>query len=113
MEEWFNVPILNIDEQNEQNLNNLTPSYDFNLQKENNNSSISNLPSTYVKEQKVSILNSFLAILFVFISISGFWAFKNLEINNFVLFKFYFEEFLFNLNLIIDDAAKIIYKIFN
>ena len=111
--QWHQESILNIDEQDEQNHNNLKPSYDYNVQKENNNSSISNLPSTYVKEQKVSILNSFLAILFVFISISGFWAFKNLEINNFVLFKFYFEEFLFNLNLIIDDAAKIIYRIFN
>ena len=110
--QWHQEPILKR-EKNEENINNPLPSSDFNLQKENYNSSIPNLPSTYVKEQKVSILNSFLVILVVLVLIIGFWAFKNLEINNFVLFKFYFEEFLFNLNLIFDDIAKIIYGIFN
>lgn len=72
-----------------------------------------NLPSTFVKEQKVSVINSILVFLFSIILISGFWFFQNLEINNFVLFKYYINEFIFNLKLIFDDIAKIIYKIIN
>lgn len=72
-----------------------------------------NLPSTYVKEQKVSILNSFLVILLLFTLIGFFWLSKKFEINNLVLLKFYIEEFYFNLNLIIDDIARVIYQIIN
>ena len=72
-----------------------------------------NLPSTYVKEQKVSVLNSILVILFVIILIVTFWAFQNTEMNTLVLFKFYINEFYFNLNLIINDIAKIIHQIIN
>ena len=87
----------------------------INSKKKPNNSQLQvpNLPSTYVKEQKVSILNSILVVLFIFIFIGSFWVFKNLEINTLVFFKFYFEEFIFNLKLIINDIAKIIDQIIN
>ena len=72
-----------------------------------------NLPSTYVKEQKVSVLNSILVTLFMIILIVVFWVFKNTEMNTFVLFKFYMDEFYFNLKLMINDIAKIIHQIIN
>ena len=81
--------------------------------KENIKKETPNLPSTIVREKKVSILNSFLIIFFVFFLISSFLFFRNLDLNNLVLLKFYFNEFTFNLNLISDDIAKIIYKLIN
>ena len=83
------------------------------VNKKNNKVSISNLPSTIVKEKKVSILNSSLVIIFVFSLIFFFWISKNLELNSLILIKFYIEEFYFNLKLIINDIVKIIYKIIN
>lgn len=74
---------------------------------------IPNLPSTYVKEQKVSVLNSILVILFTIILIVGFWVFRKTEMNTLVLLKFYINEFYFNLNLIISDIANIIFQIIN
>ena len=74
---------------------------------------ISNLPSTYVVEKKVSVLNSILVVLFVFVFIGVFWVIRNLELNNFVLVKFYLDEFVFNIKLIFNDIAKIIYQIIN
>ena len=74
---------------------------------------IPNLPSTYVKEQKTSVLNSILVILFVIILLVGFWTMQNVEMNHLVLIKFYVDEFYFNLKLIIDDIAKIIHRIIN
>lgn len=74
---------------------------------------ITNLPSTYVHEQKVSILNSFLVIFILIVLISGFWLLRNLEINTLVLLKFYLEEFYFNLKLIFNDIAKVLHKIIN
>ena len=75
--------------------------------------SVANLPSTYVKEQKVSYINSLLVVLLVIALISGFWILKNIEINTLVLIKFYVGEFYFNLKLIINDIAKIIHQIIN
>ena len=80
---------------------------------EDNNMVTPNLPSTYVKEQKVSVINSILVILFVLLLVSGFWFFQNTDINNLVLIKFYIDEFLFNFQLILDDIVKIIYKLIN
>ena len=73
----------------------------------------SNLPSTYVKEQKKSIVNSIIVTVLVFVIICGFWLFKKLEINSLVLVKYYLEEFYFNLKLIFSDLALIIHKILN
>ena len=79
----------------------------------NENIEVKNLPSTYVKEQKVSILNSFLAIFFLFIIIISFWFFKENGFNFFVLIKFYLNEFYFNLKLLVSDLAQVVYKILN
>tara|TARA_B100000427_G_C15327943_1_gene515511 strand:+ start:312 stop:743 length:432 start_codon:yes stop_codon:yes gene_type:complete len=72
-----------------------------------------NLPSTYVKEQKVSVINSVLALLFLILLFLCFFYFKYLEINTLVLLKYYFQEFVFNIKLIIKDIAIIIHAIVN
>ena len=77
------------------------------------NNKVNNLPSTYVKEQKVSILNSILVIIFIIFFIFVFWLIKNIEFNTLILLKFYIEEFYFNLKLIFNDIAKVIYQIIN
>ncbi len=77
------------------------------------NKETNNLPSTYVKEHKVSVLNSFLVLFFTIFIIVSFWILKNLEINTIVLLKYYISEFYFNLKLIINDIAKIIYELIN
>ena len=77
------------------------------------NNKVNNLPSTYVKEQKVSILNSILVIIFVIFLIFIFWLSKNIEFNTLILLKFYIDEFYFNLKLIFNDIAKVIYQIIN
>ena len=85
------------------------------LSKDNNLSSkeIKNLPSTIVREKKVSLINTFLVIFLVFLIFFLFWIIKSYGANIFVLVNFYFNEFFFNLKLIIDDLAKIIYQILN
>ena len=72
-----------------------------------------NLPSTYVRDEKVSALNSILVVLFIFILIGGFLFIRNLEVNTLVLLKFYIDEFYFNLRLIFDDIATILHKLLN
>ena len=111
--QWYQDSTLNENDQIEEIITSTAPSTTFQNQKDNLKSPTPNLPSTYVKEQKVSILNSILVILFVIIFISIFWIKRNLEINSLVLFKFYLDEFTFNLKLIIDDIAKIIHQILN
>ena len=84
-----------------------------NASENNTNVSSSNLPSTYVKEQEKSIVNSILVAVLLFAIISGFWFLQKLEINSLVLVKFYVEEFYFNLKLIFSDLALIIHNILN
>ena len=91
----------------------LSNSINSQTEKKESNSPTRNLPSTYVKEQKVSVLNSVLVVIFVSVLIAGFWLIKNVETNNLVLLKFYVDEFYFNLKLIVDDIAKIIHRIIN
>ena len=86
---------------------------DGSLKQEKNKTSISNLPSTYVQEPKVSILNSILLVLFVILLIIFYWFFQKSNINSLVLIKFYINEFFFNLNMIINDIAKIIHQLIN
>ncbi len=74
---------------------------------------IKNLPSTVVKEKKVSIINTFLVIFFLVFLIFLFWTLRSYGTNIFVLISFYINEFFFNLKLIIDDLAKIVYRILN
>ena len=74
---------------------------------------IVNLPSTVVREQKVSYINTFLVIFFLVLIVFLFWILRSYGTNIFVLVSFYINEFFFNLKLIIDDLAKIIYQIVN
>ena len=74
---------------------------------------IKNLPSTVVREKKVSLLNTFLAIFMLVFLFFTFWVFKSYGTNIFVFLLFYINEFFFNLRLIIDDLAKIIYQVLN
>ena len=83
------------------------------LKQAKNKTSISNLPSTYVQEPKVSILNSILLVLFVILLIIFYWFFQKSNINSLVLIQFYINEFFFNLNMIINDIAKIIHQLIN
>ena len=109
---WFQEPlpadeilsssVPKTNQQNEKNRNN-----DL-LDKE-----IKNLPSTVVKEKKVSIINTFLVIFLLVFLFFIFGTFRSYGTNIFVLLNFYINEFFFNLGLIIDDLAKIIYNILN
>jgi len=74
---------------------------------------IKNLPSTVVREKKVSYINTFLLIFFLMLIVFLFWILRSYGTNFFVLVSFYINEFFFNLKLIIDDLAKIIYQIVN
>ncbi len=77
------------------------------------NQVVKNLPSTIVRNEKPSILNSIIVVALIIIIIFGFWIFRSIDINTFVLIDFYIKEFFFNLNLIISDLAKIFYDILN
>ena len=83
------------------------------LNKNESNRSVINLPSTYVKEKQVSILNSVLVIILVIFLMVIFLGFRKIEMNTLVLFEYYFNEFYFNLKLIINDIAKIVHRILN
>ena len=74
---------------------------------------IKNLPSTVVREQKVSYINTFLVVLFLVLIVFLFLTLRSHGTNIFVLVSFYINEFFFNLKLIIDDLAKIIYQVVN
>ena len=87
--------------------NNLNDSYDKKSKK------IKNLPSTIVKEQKVSIINSALVIAILVMIISGFWSLRIYGTNIFVLINYYIHEFFFNFKLIINDLSIIIHQILN
>ena len=79
----------------------------------NNNNLTTNLPSTYVKEKKFSILNSILAVIVLAVIMIGFWFLKNNGVNFFVLINYYLREFYFNLNMIINDLTKTIHHLLN
>jgi len=81
--------------------------------KQSSSKQITNLPSTVVKEQKVSIINSLLVILVLFLLFFIFWIVRSYGTNIFVLIFFYINEFFFNLRLIINDLAKIVHQILN
>ena len=72
-----------------------------------------NLPSTIVKKQKNSIINSFMVVFFTFTLIFIYFLFKTNGINFFVFINYYITEFYFNLKMIIDDLAKIVFEILN
>ena len=111
--QWYQDPSLSEKNNIEDIISSSAPSTTSDEQDINLGQVSKNLPSTYVREQKVSILNSFLVIFCVTIFIIGLWIFRNLDINSFVLLKFYLDEFIFNLKLIFDDISRIIYQLIN
>ena len=111
--QWHQDSEISEIDQIEENINFSTSLKNNHNKKNNLKSSISNLPSTYVREQKVSVMNSILLIVLVTFLIGMFLFIRNIEINSFVLVKFYFFEFIFNLKLILNDIANIIYQLFN
>ena len=81
--------------------------------KDENNDVISNLPSTYINEEKTSVTNSIVVILLVVLIIYGFWFIKKNGIGIIPLVNYYLIEFYFNLNLIIRDIAAIVKELIN
>jgi len=77
----------------------------------NTESGISNLPSTYVMDQKPSVVNTLLLLIIFGAIIFIFWIMKNESDNVIVLTNYYVHEFYFNLKLIIRDFTKIIHQI--
>ncbi len=80
---------------------------------ENKNQIVKNLPSTIVRQEKPSVINSIIVVILIAFIFLGIWLIRSFEINTLVLLNFYVREFFFNLNLIISDLAKIIYNILN
>ena len=79
----------------------------------NKNEIVKNLPSTVVRQEKPSILNSTIIVALLILIFIGTWVSRSFGFNTLVLVDFYIKEFFFNLNLIISDLAKIIYNILN
>jgi predicted Zn finger-like uncharacterized protein len=110
--QWYQESIS--DEEEEILISSVPQTHSENKHTKNESSkSVINLPSTYVKETNVSFLNSTLVILLIVFLMTSFWVFRNLEMNTLVLLKYYFNEFYFNLKLIINDVAKIVHHILN
>ncbi len=105
---WFQTAKI----EDEEILSTSAPSFEKKIDRNNNNLT-TNLPSTYVKEKKFSILNSILVVIVLVVIIIGFWFLKNNGFNFFVLIIFFSQEFYFNLNMIISDLTKIIHQILN
>ena len=96
---WYQELLANEKDQIEESSAFSEPPLSDKIKKDDLQPSIPNLPSTYVNEQKVSVLNSILLTLSIVILIGSFLFFRNLDINSFVLLKFYLSEFIFNLKL--------------
>ena len=104
---WFQTAKI----EDEEILGSSAPSSEKKIDK--NHNLTTNLPSTYVKEKKFSILNSILVLIVLIVIIICFWFLKNSGLNFFVLINFFLQEFYFNLNMIINDLTKIIHQILN
>ena len=76
-------------------------------------SPVKNLPSTVVRQEKPSVINSTIVITLAIIIILAIWIYRSYGVNTFVIIDFYIREFFFNLNLIISDLAKIIHNTLN
>ena len=74
---------------------------------------IRNLPSTVVRQEKPSVINSTIVIALAIVVILAIWIYRSYGLNTFIIIDFYIREFFFNLNLIISDLAKIIHNTLN
>ncbi len=75
--------------------------------------SVRNLPSTVVRQEKPSVINSTIVITLAIVVILAIWIYRSYGVNTFIIIDFYIREFFFNLNLIISDLAKIIHNTLN
>ena len=105
---WFQTAKI----EDEEILGTSAPSSEKKIDKSNNNLT-TNLPSTFVKEKKFSILNSILVVIVLAVIIICFWFLKNNGFNFLVLINFLLQEFYFNLNMIINDLTKTIHHLLN
>ena len=76
-------------------------------------SPVRNLPSTVVRQEKPSVINSTIVIILAIVVILAIWIYRSYGVNTFIIIDFYIREFFFNLNLIISDLAKIIHNTLN
>ena len=74
---------------------------------------VRNLPSTVVRQEKPSVINSTILIALAIVVILAIWIYRSYGVNTFIFIDFYIREFFFNLNLIISDLAKIIHNTLN
>ena len=74
---------------------------------------VRNLPSTVVRQEKPSVINSTIVISLALVVILAIWIYRSYGVNTFIIIDFYIREFFFNLNLIISDLAKIIHNTLN
>ena len=74
---------------------------------------VKNLPSTVVRQEKPSVINSTMVITLAIVVILAIWIYRSYGVNTFIIIDFYIREFFFNLNLIISDLAKIIHNTLN
>ena len=74
---------------------------------------VRNLPSTVVRQEKPSVINSSIVIALAIVVILAIWIYRSYGVNTFIIIDFYIREFFFNLNLIISDLAKIIHNTLN
>ena len=86
---WFQIANIG----DEELLNTSAPPSEKKIDKSNDNLP-TNLPSTYVKEKKYSILNSTLVVIVLVVIIISFWFIKNNGMNFFVLIKFFCRNFI-------------------
>ena len=110
---WFQKPIFSEEEQINTSVSSRKSDQFIKQVNTSTKSFVSNLPSTYVKQEKSSFINSMFLVFFIIILIIIFWLIKNEELDLLQLIKFYIFEFYFNLQLIINDIAKLTYHIFN
>ena len=73
----------------------------------------SNLPSTYIKKDQPSIINTLLVLIFLSLLVFVLWFIKSEGPGIMALLNFYIQEFYFNLKLIINDLVKLIHQIIN
>ena len=74
---------------------------------------VRNLPSTVVRQEKPSVINSTIVIILAIVVILAIWIYRSYGVDTFIIIDFYIREFFFNLNLIISDLAKIIHNTLN
>jgi len=106
---WFQTS--NIDA--EETLESSVPSTQSKTSRNKESQINSNLPSTFIKKQNYSAINSLLITALALGLIFIYLLLKQNGVNFFVLIIYYVQEFYFNLRMIMNDLAKIVFEILN